>query len=138
LDTKASVVYYGSMATESPDTHRELVELRRQINYWRAQHTRAVERQAIWKEKAQELEQMVRQQEAQITELIQQNETLTQQIQALKAKVAWLQQQMFGRKSEQTKDLVPENHDGDQEACNTSEATSESKNNRGKQPGSKG
>ncbi|GFP28355.1 IS66 family transposase, partial [Candidatus Hakubella thermalkaliphila] len=126
------------MATESPDTHRELVELRRQINYWRAQHTRAVERQAIWKEKAQQLEQMVRQQEAQITELIQQNETLTQQIQALKAKVAQLQQQLFGRKSEQTKDLVPENHDGDQEACNASEATSESKNNRGKQPGSKG
>ncbi|GFP40646.1 IS66 family transposase, partial [Candidatus Hakubella thermalkaliphila] len=49
-----------------------------------------------------------------------------------------LQQQLFGRKSEQTKDLVPENHDGDQEACNASEATSESKNNRGKQPGSKG
>ncbi|GFP33605.1 hypothetical protein HKBW3S42_01942, partial [Candidatus Hakubella thermalkaliphila] len=81
------------MATESPDTHRELVELRRQINYWRAQHTRAVERQAIWKEKARQLKQMVRQQEAQITELIQQKETLTQQIQALKAKVAQLQQQ---------------------------------------------
>ncbi|GFP24345.1 hypothetical protein HKBW3S09_01812, partial [Candidatus Hakubella thermalkaliphila] len=126
------------MATESPDTNRELVELRRQINYWRAQHTRAVERQALRKEKARQLKPLVRQQVAQITESSQQTQTLTEQIQSLTAKGAQPQKQLNGRKYKQAKDLVPESHDGDQEACNASEATSESKNNRGKQPGSKG
>ncbi|MCL0079241.1 IS66 family transposase [Dehalococcoidia bacterium] len=124
-------MYNENMATEISEISSTLAELRWQINYWRAQHTRAVERETVWKEKAQQLQQLVLQQKVQITEL-------NQQIEALKAKVAWLQQQMFGRKSEQTKDLVTENHDGDQEASDASEAISESGKNRGKQPGSKG
>jgi len=118
------------MAVKSSETH-SVVELRRQANYWRAQHAHAVEREAVWKEKAQQLEQLVRHQAAQITEL-------TQQIEALKAKVAELQQQLFGRKSEQRKDSIRKNQEGDQETSAVSEATAEGKNKRGKQPGTKG
>ena len=43
------------------------IELRQQANYWRAQHARAVGREAAWKGKAQRLAQVVLQQQAQIT-----------------------------------------------------------------------
>ena len=58
------------MAVKSSETH-SVVELRRQANYWRAQHSHAVKREAVWKEKTQQFEQLVRHQAAQITELTQ-------------------------------------------------------------------
>ena len=40
----------------------ELIELRQQAHYWRAQHARVSERQEAWKAKALQLESVVRQQ----------------------------------------------------------------------------
>lgn len=116
------------MLTATAEIDRiEQIELRQQINYWCSQHRRAVAREAGWKAKALELEKVVRNQEAQITEL-------NQQIEALKAKVAWFQRQLFGRKSEQRN--VDEREAGISDE-NVSDGL-EGRRKRGKQPGSKG
>lgn len=107
----------------------EYIELRQQANYWRAQHARALERATGWEEKARHFERLFRQQQAQIAELIQENEVL-------KAKVSQLQKQVFGRKSEQTESSTPEDHDGD--VFSSPGASSAVQRKRGKQPGAKG
>jgi DNA anti-recombination protein RmuC len=83
----------GGMATIVDEIDRlGCIELRQQAHYWRAQHARALERQEAWKAKAEQLESLVRQQEAMIAEQ-------SQELEALKARVAWLAQQVFGRKN---------------------------------------
>lgn len=105
----------------------EQTELRQQAHYWRTQHARAVERELRWKARALELEEIVRTQEAQIAEL-------TQQLEAVKSQVAWLQRQLFGRKTEQS-DVGegPANRD-DQDVFDGLAVHRP----RGKQPGTKG
>ena len=119
------------MAIECAAEQREYIELRQQAHYWRAQHARAIEREAAWKEKALYLETRNRQQEEQIKEL-------SVQVEALKAKILQLQQQLFGRKSEQTKDADSVGDDVSPEASGSPQASGESKRPRGKQPGAKG
>lgn len=51
-------------------------ELRQQAHYWKAQHSRAVEREAFWKQKALQLEKVVHHQNTQIEELTKQVENL--------------------------------------------------------------
>ena len=94
------------MLVEDVETRRTEIALRQEAHYWRALHARAVEREAAWKEKAGQLERTVRDQAARIAELSRENETL-------KARVTWLEQQVFGRKSERTRDATPEDRDGD-------------------------
>lgn len=105
----------------------ECIELRQQAAYWRAQHARAHERATEWKEKARHFEQLIREQQAQIAELTQQNE-------ALKAKVSQLQKQVFGRKSEQRESSTPE----EQDFFSSPETSAEVQHKRGQQPGAKG
>jgi len=69
------------------------IELRQQAHYWRALHGRAVEREQQWKAQAQQGEVQIRRQEKQ-------REEQAAQIEALQARVIWLEQQVFGRKSE--------------------------------------
>ena len=88
-----------SIAVDCAEPCSLVIELRRQAHYWRAMHARAVQREAVASAKVQQLEQIVRDQQTQIADL-------TRQLEALKAKVAWLQQQVFGRKSEQTLDAA--------------------------------
>ena len=113
------------------------IELRRQAHYWRAQHARATEREAAWKDKAQRLEQVVRRQQAQIAEL-------TGELEAAKARIAWLERQVFGRKSEQCPKPEPNQHDStpavddNADAADAPEPGSEPRRKRGKQPGAKG
>jgi len=109
----------------------ELVELRAQTHYWRAMHARASEREAFWKEKAQKLETTNREQGAQINQLLQEKEKL-------KARIAWLEQQLFGRKSERRNPKGAEKSENDPGAADSSEDTSQKKRKRGKQPGTKG
>jgi transposase len=111
----------------------ELVELRQQAHYWQVMHERACERESFWKERAQELEATVRQQEGQIIELNQEKEKL-------KARSLWLEQQLFGRKSEKTKPKPPDPDDSntDSGTSDSPEGTPEKKRKRGKQPGTKG
>ena len=121
----------GDMITSAPDINETLIDLRQQINYWRAMHARAVEREALWKETAQPLEAVVRRQEVQLREQ-------AEQIEALKAKVAWLQQQVFGRKSEESKAASVEVQDSEGQASSASLPASDVPRKRGKQPGAKG
>jgi len=119
------------MAVNFPETQAEWLELRQQVCYWRAQHARALERAIAWGKKARRLERLTRKQQAQIAELIQENE-------ALKAKVSQLQKQVFGRKSEQTESSTPEDHDGEGDVFSSPKASSAVQRKRGKQPGAKG
>ncbi len=127
------------------------IDLRQQAHYWRALHGRAREREASWKEKAQQNEKTVRQLEGVVAALEEENAAkerenaeLKQEIATLKARIAWLNQQLFGRKSEQTKESTAEDQDSDQEHSEasedseTSEDSSNDKRKRGKQRGSKG
>ena len=57
------------MLVEDAEVRSLEIELRKQAHYWRALHSRATEREAAWKDKTQRLTQVVRQQQAQITEL---------------------------------------------------------------------
>jgi len=119
------------MAVNIPETYTEWLELRQQASYWRTQHARALEREAEWKEKARHFEQLTRKQQAQITELTQQNE-------ALKAKVSQLQKQVFGRKSEQRRSSAPEDQGGEQDVFSSPKTSPAGLRKRGKQPGAKG
>ncbi len=119
------------MLVEDVETRRTEIGLRQEAHYWRALHARAAEREGAWKERAGQLERIVRDQAAQIAELTRENE-------ALKARVVWLEQQVFGRKSEQTQDAAPETHDGDAKVPESPPSSTEERRKRGKQPGAKG
>jgi len=142
LDTHLSLAYHSNMSTITAEIDRieqiELIELRQQAHYWRAQHARATERQEAWKAKALQLESIVRQQEAMIAEQ-------SQQLEALKARVAWLSQQVFGRKTESTTytDIEGQNISGSFadpsiESFDSSDVSSQDKRKRGQQKGAKG
>ena len=81
----------GDMSTQILDIDQTLFDLRQQVNYWQAMHVRAVEREIFWKAQAQQLEAVVGRQAVQLEEQ-------AGQIEALKAKVCLLQQQVFGQK----------------------------------------
>ena len=125
------------MRVEDSEVRSPEIELRQQAHYWRALHARATEREAAWKQRAQQLEQVVRQQQAQITEL-------THKLEEALARVAWLEGQVFGRKSEQCPKPEPGQHDstpaaGDHaDAADAPEPGGEPRRKRGKQPGAKG
>jgi len=109
----------------------EIIELRQQANYWRAQHRRAVQREAAWRERAQQVEQLAREQAVLIREL-------QGQIEALKAKLALLSRQVFGRKSEKTEDAQEGPSDGEANGASGLEISALPQRRRGKQPGTKG
>jgi len=134
-----------------PETNREGVDLRQQAHYWRALHGRAVEREQQWKEQAQQWKarfgQREKHQEAQaeqwerrVGQQARQLEEQAGQIEALKARVIWLEQQVFGRKSEASV--------GAAEGCEASlpsaalgseeDVAAPEKRPRGQQPGTKG
>ncbi len=143
LDTLPPRAYNASVITEGCQTQRELIELRREARYWRALHGRAAVREAAWKEKARELEGVVRRQEITIAEL-------AAQVEALKARIVLLNRQVFGRKSEATKvarregddgndgDEGNDVNDGEVGSADASAASSDQRRRRGKQPGTKG
>ena len=119
------------MTSQSCDIDKALIDQRQQVNYWRAMHARAVERESLWKEKAEHLEAVVRRQEDQLGEQC-------GQIEALKAKVSWLQQQVFGRKSEESSGSSCQEQAGDEERVGSSASSPEDGRNRGRQAGAKG
>jgi len=119
------------MIVEDVEVRNELIRLKSQAHFWRAQHERAVKREAVWKKKAHELEEKARCQSAQIKEQ-------AAQIEALTAKVVWLQEQVFGRKSEQSKGVGGNADKEKQGSTKDSEPSSETGRNRGQQPGAEG
>jgi transposase len=121
------------MSTPSVDINPTLFDLHQQVNYWQSMHARAVERESFWKAKAQELEAIVRGQEVQL-------KVQAEQIEALKAKVCLLQQQVFGQKSEQTgaSESAAQTTGGAQQETEASSVEGDGPCSRGKQPGAKG
>jgi len=126
-----------------------VIGLRQEAHFWRAQHARAVGREAIWKRKArqlgQQLEQTVGGQETRLAELRRQLEAvlcqqqariaeLTRQIEEKNARMAWLEQQVFGRKSEQTPDPVAQQTP----TADSGPVSADRRRGRGQQPGAKG
>lgn len=103
------------------------VELRMQANFWKAQHARVVERETKLKERSQLLEATVIRQEFLVKEQ-------TKQIEDLNAQIAWLKQQVFGRKTEQSEE-------SDLDSCSPGQkysAVSDEKRSRGQQRGANG
>ncbi|MCH8939827.1 MAG: IS66 family transposase [Chloroflexi bacterium] len=123
------------MLVQDADVRSLEIELRQQAHYWRAQHARATEREAAWKDRAQRLEQVVRRQQAQISEL-------THKLEEALARIAWLEGQVFGRKSEQCPKPDPHDStpalDDDADATDGPESAKDPLRKRGKQPGTKG
>ena len=106
--------------------HKEFLELRRQYGYWKKQHERAVQREAFWKEKSEYLEQLIKKQKREIEEK-------DRQIDILSERVAFLQKQVFGRRTERS---GQREHREEEEAERTT--IGENKRKRGKQQGAKG
>jgi transposase len=123
----------GYMSPQILEIDKTLFDLRQQVNYWQSMHARAVNREALWKKKAQELEAVVRGQAVQLQEQAEQLESLT-------AKVCWLQQQVFGQKSEQ-KQSPASSADGEEslgQPVDASPCGEVSPRSRGQQPGTAG
>ena len=119
------------MLVENISIEPEIIELRMQANYWRSRHADAVKREAALKQRVRQLEELVRQQVSTIKEQ-------SQKIEALKAKVITLQQMVFGRKSEQTKDSSNKSLDADASIGESAMPLPDNGRRRGKQPGTKG
>lgn len=119
------------MGTTTSTPSSDLRELHWRVNNYRSLHVRAVEREAVWKAKAQELEEVVRRQAAKIAEL-------DQQVEAFKAGCAWLEQQLFGRKSEKRKHPACGTPTDDQEVSDSAQREGDKPKKRGQQPGSNG
>ncbi len=114
------------MLLEIEETQEAWIKLRQQAEYWKAQHGRAVLREAALRERTLHLEQVNSDQCKQIKEL-------TQKAAELEATVSLLQKQLFGRKTEKRNNVnnIPS---GEQ----YSSVTSQAKRSRGKQKGTKG
>ena len=93
LDTGPSDMHSACM--EVPDN--KFFDLRQQAGYWRAQHALAAKRTSGWKGKAKEFEGMVKALKASLAESAKEKE-------GLKARIAWLERQVFGAKGEQSKE----------------------------------
>ena len=102
---------------------------RRAAHYYRAQHARALEREAGFKEKAQAAEKIIVQLQVLIGWLL-------HQIRDFQRQLAWLKQQQFGRKSESRPN--PERSLSQPTGVPSAEGAPHPKRRRGQQPGAKG
>ena len=104
-----------------------LLGLQWRANNYQSLHARAVEREKTWKQKVEALRHLVSQQQERIDALLLENEKL-------RARQTWLEQQVFGRKTEQTEHVDPIACGG---GAGISEAAAARKH-RGQQPGTNG
>ena len=140
LDTKPGFLYtvLPMLATEATTQlgvleatvtvpRLELVDLRKQAHYWRAQHGRSCERERALQQKLEERDARIREHER--------KETFnTRLIAALKAKIKQLASMLFGRKSEKSEpEEKPSGQDGKKE-----DGKGSRRRRRGKQRGARG
>ena len=111
------------LTTEFSEIKKAWIDLHQQTNYWKTQHAKAVGREAILKTKVRDLEAVILDQNAQVEEL--------------KAQNTWLKQHIFGRQTEQRKDLEENNNSGNNLSA-FSDNPSEEKRSRGQQEGMSG
>lgn len=136
------------LTTELYETKKARIQLRWDINYWKTQHARAIEREKILKTTVKGLEDTIRSQNIQKKELAQQfyktihNQNikikkLSKQVEELKAQNAWLKQRMFGRQTEQS-EYLDENDKDEKDSSSFSENSSCERRPRGQQEGAPG
>ena len=145
----------GMLSVTDDIDRLQQIELRQQAHYWRAQHARAVQREAEAKADVQQLEATIDQLRAQSAQLHQQQaqqeaqiRQKDQQIEALKAKVAELTRQVFGRRTEKINDSTSAGQtpgqaptdagSGDVSSDDTSASPAADRRRRGQQPGATG
>ena len=66
------------MLTETKESNQAWIELRQQVNFWKAQHERATQREQVLRKRVEELENINRQQTKQIKSLTQTEKYLFQ------------------------------------------------------------
>jgi len=126
------------MLIQAVEIKNQLIDLRRQSLFWKAQHHRAVQREEVFKEEVYQLKRTLKEQYALNEQLIKDQESQA-------ARIAWLEQQLFGRKSEKGKPSNPSSRNvnygssSNTESCkNSSESSQDKRRKRGKQEGAKG
>jgi transposase len=105
------------------------IDLRCQANYWRSRHAYAIERLNRCIQQVKQLKHVISERDIVINKQL-------QEIERLKATIVWFEQQMFGQKSERTREQLI-----DQEACSDGDSqgpSTDDRRRRGKQPGTKG
>ena len=135
-DTPRLVAYSGWVISASENTAVASADLpprwgsdRQAAHYYRAQHARALQREARLKEKAQAAEKIIVQLQVLMGWLL-------QQIGDLKRQLAWLKKQQFGRKSESLPN--PKRSLSRPTGAPNAEGAPGPKRRRGQQPGAKG
>lgn len=96
------------MIAVAPNASLEVVELRQQAHFWRALHARAQRREESLRTEIRELTEQLRKTKAALAAVECENAALRAaglekdgQLEALKARVAWLTRRLFGRQTEQ-------------------------------------
>lgn len=105
----------------------ELTELRLAAHYWEALHARVRATADAWKEKARQYEKAIKGLEA---TLLERDQKITEQ----EARIAWLERQLFGQKSEKSTADSAAADENDQEGSKNGT----DKRKRGQRPGAKG
>jgi transposase len=118
------------VAAEASTRSSEIGELQWRIGHYRSLHARASEREAGLKQEGEKLRRIVGEQQERLTALLLENDKL-------RARQSWLEQQLFGRKSEQQTCDV-ENAESEKEIGTALSTTSLPGRKRGQQQGAKG
>jgi transposase len=106
----------------------EIIELRQQVNYWKTQHQRAVEREERVRRLSEQQAQTIREQANQAKELKEENEKI-------KAELAVIKRMLFGDKQEKQRET---NQSCTESSSKNNDENQSPKRNRGQQPGTKG
>lgn len=116
------------MITVQPSIfQKEYLEMSQQLGYWKNLHERAKRKAEFQQKEAEHFKKIVIGQKKEITEK-------DKQIEALVYKLAFMQKQLFGRKTEQTGKKDQDNND----QTNEESTEKEEKRSRGKQEGTEG
>ena len=90
-----SPLYCIRMDVGSCESCQACRDLRWEVQYRQSLHARALERESRWRKKAEKSDREARALAAEL-------QRLSERLEASEARVAWLEQQVFGRKTEQT------------------------------------
>ena len=126
------------MLIQAVEIQNRLIDLRRQSRFWKSQHHRAVQREEVFKEEIYQLKRTLKEQYGLNEQLIKDKESQA-------ARISWLEQQLFGRKSEKAKPSNTSLEIANQgvlsdtgSSTSSSESTQDKRRKRGKQEGAKG
>ncbi len=135
------------LTVEFSDAKKAWIQLRLDSHYYKTQHIKALQREEVLRANVLELESSIAHQDLQIKELTAafnktiddqnvQIKKLTKRIEELKTQNVWLKQRLFGRQTEQSKE-VKENDDS-KDLCLAALETHPKKRPRGQQEGTAG